>query len=105
MSNTLSAYTIKVLIIRPEQANAIVTLKDQKALGRMFQWSGAKFVTIHICRKEDMRRVREAKLSKKMIVTEVTEAQWANRFKLPETIAGTGIRATQKQLAESFVIG
>ena len=110
MSNIISTYKIKLLIIRPEQANAIVTLKDQKALGIWFTHRRAKWVMVIIPSKkaeriEKMAQVRKARLSKKMIVTEITDAQWGNRYRLPETIAGTGIHATQKQLAESFIIG
>jgi len=100
---------IHCLVVRPTNGG-IVTKRDQHNL------SGLKFETyprpkvyfIHFATAERasvLARVRSAKLSKPMMVTEVTEAQWARRFKDKETIEGSGIAATAKQLEDSFIVG
>lgn len=99
---------IRCLVIRPAKDGAIVTKKDQKALGQIFTWSGKKFTLLHFHVKERenvIARVKSARLSKEMIVTEITDAQLGHRFKGAETIPWTGIWATRKQLADSFTIG
>lgn len=100
---------IHALVIQPINGG-IVTKKDQASL------SGSKFDVyprptvyfIHFAVSERdavIERVRRAKVSKAMRVTEITDAQFGNRYKTEETIAGTGIAATALQIKRSFVIG
>lgn len=99
---------IHAFIIRPVGDKGIVTMQDQRKLLLYTQWKGAKFSVIHfspIFREETVERIRLAKLSKPMLVTEITDAQWARRGKDKETIPNTGVHATKKQLESSFVIG
>lgn len=95
-------------VIVPVKDGAIVTKRDQKALGRFVQWEHAKFAIIHfpMCHRDHtLQHIHLARLSKPMRVVEITDAQFARRFKLPENIPGTGIRATTMQLERAFVIG
>lgn len=104
-----SAYAdYHAMVIKPVNGGR-VTQKDQRALGeKIVTFPKRDFYTIHFAvahRDEVLALVRNAKLSKPMRVTEITEAQYARRFQMPETIEGTGFFATAKQIAESFVIG
>lgn len=97
-----------VMVVKPVNGGR-VTQKDQRALGERFTtFPKRDFYTIHFAvahRDEVLALVRNAKLSKPMRVVEITEAQYARRFQLPEIIEGTGIHATERQLAESFIVG
>lgn len=106
----LSAYKIKLLIIRPQQEGAVITMRDQKKLGTLFTVRRAHHMMIILPidaqeKQAMLDRLKGLKLSKRMIATEITDAQHGRRHKLPENIKGTGYHATQKQLAESFTIG
>ena len=94
-------------VIKPVNGG-IVTQRDQLELRRLVAWRNARFTSYHFAtakRDEALAYIRAAKLSKPMRVTEITDKQWGMRGVLPETIDGTGIHATNKQLAESFIIG
>lgn len=103
-----SAYSdYHAFIIRPVKEGGCVTKRDQKALGQLVYWKRANFCIVIFpttLREENLRRLESVKLSKPMQVTEITIKQWGLRFKYPETIKGTGVRATAKQLAETFII-
>lgn len=106
--NLSAVKDIHWFVVRPVKKGAILTKADQKALKQMVLWVRPQFVAIHFLTKEREAvadRIKAAKLSKEMVVTEVTDAQWGRRFKDVETIEGTGIRATKGQLAKSFTIG
>jgi hypothetical protein len=99
---------IHAFVIRPKAKNAIVTLADQRKLKEIVTWRRAKFVVRHFStkrREELIDELKNVRLSKAMIVTEITDAQWGRRFRDGETIEGTGIKATKAQLAKSFEIG
>lgn len=111
MSNlNISKYSdIYWFIIRPANGG-VVSSKDQLALGIQshYCFPFIKSVNIHFRperRAEVVARLKKAKLSQKMVVTEITDAQFGLNGAKPETIAGTGFYATQNQLAESFTIG
>jgi hypothetical protein len=104
-----SAYSdYHAMIIKPVNGG-LITLRDQRALGeRIMPATRRHYYSIHFAvdrRNEVLALLRNAKLSKPMRVIEISEAQFSRRYQLPETIEGTGIRATAKQIDDSFIIG
>ena len=103
----LSAYRdIKWAIVRPMNGG-IVTKQDKKNLGVKGAMSKDYVAFWFPSRSESaaIDYIRKAKLSKKMLVTIITDAQFGLNGKKPATIAGTPFHATKNQLAESFTIG
>ena len=101
---------IHAFVIRPLGNNGIITVKDQKVLKQYPIWAKAKYCIIHFStsyREETIAKIKAVgtRLSKNMLVTEITDAQFGRRGKDKETIPNTGIHATKKQLEDSFVIG
>ena len=106
MSN-ISAYSdIKWAIVRPMNGG-IVTKQDKKNLGVKDAMSKGYVAKLFPAHRETtvIDNLKKAKLSKKMLVTIITDAQFGLNGRKPATIAGTHFYATQKQLAESFTIG
>lgn len=94
-------------VVFPLKAGAVVTRKDQKSLGALQIWRNARFTAVHFLaysRDSVLALIKAAKLSKRMKVVEISDRQWELRGSLLETIPGTGIFATKKQLAKSFLI-
>lgn len=107
MNAIISPYSdICCLVLTP--LKGVITMRDQRKIGCIFVSHRCRYVALHKARKgldEEIARLKTLKLSKPIRVTIVTDAQWGSRGRLPETIAGTGIHATKKQLKESFIIG
>ena len=107
-NNRISKYSgAGAFVVVPLKAGAVVTQKDQKALGALQTWRNARFTAVHfLAERRDavLARIKAAKLSKKMKVVEISDRQWELRGSAPETIPGTDIVATRKQLAEAFAI-
>lgn len=108
MKKPISKYSgAGALVIVPVEQGAIITKRDQKELMQNVYWPRAKCAFVHFLaerRDEATDRICRARLSKPMRVIEITDAQFARRFKDAENIPGTGIRATAKQLERAFVI-
>ena len=85
----------------------VIPIRDQKKIGATFTFPRCRFTTLHRAKRhlgEEIARLKALNLSKPIRVTVVTDAQWGSRGKMPETIAGTGIHATEKQLKGAFTI-
>lgn len=94
-------------VVFPLKSGAVVTRKDQKSLGAIQTWRNARFTAVHFLacsRCAVLALIKSAKLSKRMKVVEISDRQWELRGSLLETIPGTGVFATNKQLAKSFFI-
>lgn len=106
MTNISSYRDVKWAIVRPTNSG-IVTKQDKKNLGAkdamsksyIAIWFPAHFESAFV------DNIKKAKLSKKMLVTIITDAQFGLNGRKPATIEGTPFYATRKQLAESFTIG
>ena len=104
--NNISAYRdVKWAIIRPVN-DGIVTRRDKKNLGVKDAMGEGYVAILFPARLESaaINKIKRAKLSKKMLVTIITDAQFGLNGRKPATIPGTPFFATQKQLAESFTI-
>lgn len=95
------------IIVVPVEDGAIVTRRDQELIVGFAQGRMAHFAVVW-CASRDEQDARLAalrrlapRLSKPMRAVVVTGAQWRRRFLAPETIPGTGVRATRRQLADA----
>ena len=106
MKNLSAFRDVKWAIIRPLNGG-IVTKKDKKNLGAKDAMSKDYVAILFPSRFElvVIDNIKKAKLSKKMIVTIITDAQFGLNGKKPSTIEGTPFYGTKKQLNESFTIG
>lgn len=108
MINISSYKDISWAIIRP-LSGGVVTKRDKKKLGdRDFYPMRSHYMTILFptrLKNEFLDKIKKVKLSKKMLVTIITDAQFGLNGKKPATIVNTPFYATKKQLSESFTIG
>lgn len=107
MTNISSYRDVKWAIVRPTNSG-IVTKQDKKNLGAKYAAMSKRYVAIWFPAHFEsafVDNIKKAKLSKKMLVTIITDAQFGLNGRKPATIEGTPFYATQKQLAESFIIG
>lgn len=109
-TTTTSKYSdVMCLVVIPAN-DGIITKADQAELHgtSLIYAKGSKACFVHYLTSKRGRvydRVKSAKLSKKMLCVEVTDAQFSRRFKDEENIDGTGIRATANQFRRAFIIG
>ena len=94
-------------VVTPVKSGALVTQLDQKRAGMLVSWKRSRFAVVHFLaerRGEVLARIKAAKFSKPMRVIEITDAQYARRFKDAENIPGTGLKATKLQLERAFEV-